>query len=134
MPDGERMVILGGANVGDIVVMDDPKTSENNYEIFPRTAPADAKLRDLPVLKRAYPAPLYPILILMPNGYFFVMANMDAVLYNFDTGDEIILPAMPGAIGRSYPFTGEILTENHCYLFVSSDLCCVAYRNLSEVL
>jgi hypothetical protein len=118
MADGERMVIVGGANVGDLVVMDDPKTAENNYEIFPRGSPADAKLRDLPVLKRAYPAPLYPFLHLMPNGYFFVMANMDAVLYNFDTGDEIVLPAMPGAIGRSYPFTGTTLTGKHCDLFV----------------
>jgi hypothetical protein len=53
----------------------------------------------------------------MPNGYFFVMANMDAVLYNFDTGDEIILPAMSWVIGRSYPFTGTIL--KHCDLSTS---------------
>jgi hypothetical protein len=62
MPDGERMVIVGGANVGDLVVMDDPKTAENKYEIFRQLTPAEAKLRDLPVLKRAYPAPLYPFL------------------------------------------------------------------------
>jgi hypothetical protein len=107
MPEGDRMVIIGGANVGQGFITYDEKESEANYEFYPQTKPADRKLRDLPVLKRAFPCPLYPFLHLMPNGYFFVMANMDAVLYNFDTGDEIILPQMPGKITRSYPYTGE---------------------------
>jgi hypothetical protein len=107
MPEGDRMVIIGGSTAGNIFIIYDEKQSEANYEFYPQTKPADRKLRDLPVLKRAFPCPLYPFLHLMPNGYFFVMANMDAVLYNFDTGHEIILPKMPGKITRSYPYTGE---------------------------
>ena len=60
----------------------------------------------MPLLTRASPAVLYPFLYLMPNGYFFAMAHYQAVLFNFDTGDEILLPEIPGKICRSYPWTG----------------------------
>lgn len=106
------MVIIGGSTAGNIFIIYDEKQSEANYEFYPQTKPADRTLRDLPVLKRAFPCPLYPFLHLMPNGYFFVMANMDAVLYNFDTEHEIILPKMPGKITRSYPYTGEMYTSS----------------------
>lgn len=107
MPDGVRTVFLGGAVQGDLVLLENTAQSSDNYEMYPRTAPADAALRTLPVLTRAYPAPLYPFVHLMPNGSLFVMANYHAALFDFDTGEEVVLPDIPGAISRSYPYTGE---------------------------
>lgn len=79
----------------------------------------------MPLLERASPAVLYPFLHLMPNGYFFVMANYQAVLFNFDTGDEIVLPDIPGKICRSYPWAGEGYSARPVTRLSIARFCCM---------
>jgi hypothetical protein len=61
----------------------------------------------LPFLERTLFSNLFPIVITLPTpGLVFLVANRDAIVYNYKTNREFRLPRLPNGVRVTYPMTG----------------------------
>nr|GMC69946.1 aldehyde oxidase GLOX-like [Ipomoea batatas] len=103
----DRVIIVGGKRAF-------------TFEFVPRF-PNMPKSTDLPFLHQTYERNsggnnLYPFLHLSSDGYLFIFANRDSILFNYRKNKVVKkFPRMPGEGSRSYPSTGSsvILPLDH---------------------
>ncbi|KIM63207.1 glyoxal oxidase [Scleroderma citrinum Foug A] len=110
MPNGS-ILVAGGKAEGN--------SAQSNLEILPRPSSGDTVVT-LDFLQRTYPNNLYPSLMVLPSGRFFIGYYNEARILDPVTFDTVtVLPNMPGAVnnslaGRTYPLEGSaVLLPQH---------------------
>ncbi|KAG9312683.1 copper radical oxidase [Chiua virens] len=111
MPNGSILVVGGVNGAGG--------PPQPSLEILPKPAGGDTTIT-LDYLQRTNPNNLYPFLLVLPSGRFFIGYYNEARILDPVTLDTVqVLPNMPGAVnnflaGRTYPMEGTaVLLPQH---------------------
>jgi hypothetical protein len=106
MPNGSILVVGGESGSNG--------PPQPSLEIMPKPAGGDTTIT-LDYLQRTDPNNLYPFLIVLPSGRFFIGYYNEARILDPVTFDTVtVLPNMPGAVnnflaGRTYPMEGSAM-------------------------
>jgi len=105
LDDGSAMII-GGSKKGGWI--NNSTVNNPTIEFWPPKNIQGSK--GLPIqlsfLVRTLYSNLFPIAFVLPSGGVFMAANQDAMLYDWRTGTERMLPQIPNGIRVTYPMAG----------------------------
>ncbi|PPQ67459.1 hypothetical protein CVT24_011516 [Panaeolus cyanescens] len=103
--DGSVMII-GGSKKGGWI--NNSTVNNPTIEFFPPKAIHGSG--GLPIalgfLETTLNANLFPIAFVLPDGKIFMAANQDAMIYDWETNTEILLPKIPNGVRVTYPMSG----------------------------
>jgi hypothetical protein len=105
LDDGAAMIIGGSVKGG---WMNNKTTNNPTIEYFP---PKNINgYNGTPVLSsflaKTLNSNLFPIAFTLPDGTVFIAANNDAMIYDWRTNTETLLPKIPNGVRVTYPMTG----------------------------
>ncbi|PLW28344.1 hypothetical protein PCANC_12918 [Puccinia coronata f. sp. avenae] len=106
LADGSIMIV-GGSKRGGF--RNDATMNNPTVEYFPPKLLTNSGKTQiyLPFLERTLFSNLFPIVITLPTpGLVFLVANRDAIVYNYKTNREFRLPRLPNGVRVTYPMTG----------------------------
>ncbi|CAE6504231.1 unnamed protein product [Rhizoctonia solani] len=105
--DDGSVSIIGGSTRGGW--MNNASTNNPTMEFFPPKPIGDQGVVRLDFLVNTLNSNLFPIVFTLPDGQLFMAANRDAVIYNWRTNQEQVLPPLPNGVRVTYPMTGTAL-------------------------
>ena len=106
IPDGNAMIIGGSTKGG---WMNNATVNNPTIEYYPpKPAPANIPIHS-PFLASTLNSNLFPAAFSISNGYVFMAANNDAMLYDWRTNSERGLPPIPNGVRVTYPLSGTVL-------------------------
>ncbi|EUC55446.1 copper radical oxidase [Rhizoctonia solani AG-3 Rhs1AP] len=105
--DDGSVGIIGGSTRGGW--MNNVSTNNPTIEFFPPKPIGDNGVIHLNFLINTLNSNLFPIAFTIPDGRIFVAANQDAMIYNWRTNHEQMLPPLPNRVRVTYPMTGTAL-------------------------
>lgn len=105
--DGSAM-ILGGSTEGGW--MNNATVNNPTIEYYPPKSIMDPGIPiHSPFLASTLNSNLFPVAFSISNGYVFVAANNDAMLYDWQSNHERRLPPIPNGVRVTYPMSGTAL-------------------------
>ena len=104
--DGSVMIVGGSIKGGWI---NNATVNNPTIEYYPPRSNLDPMVVHSPFLASTLNSNLFPAAFSIPNGYVFVAANNDAMLYDRQTNTERRLPPIPNGIRVTYPLSGTAL-------------------------
>jgi len=105
--DGSAM-ILGGSTKGGW--MNNATVNNPTIEYYPPKSISEPGIPiHSPFLASTLNSNLFPAAFSISNGYVFVAANNDAMLYNWQSNYERRLPPIPNGVRVTYPLSGTVL-------------------------
>ena len=105
--DGSAM-ILGGSTKGGW--MNNATVNNPTIEYYPPKSISDLGIPIYsPFLADTLNSNLFPAAFSVSNGYVFVTANNDAMLYDWRSNNERRLPPIPNGVRVTYPLSGTAL-------------------------
>lgn len=103
--DGSVMVIGGSIKGG---WMNNATVNNPTIEYYPPKSDSGIPVYS-PFLASTLNSNLFPAAFSISNGYIFLAANNDVVLYDWQTNNELRLPPIPNGVRVTYPLSGTVL-------------------------
>ncbi|KAJ8701466.1 hypothetical protein PTI98_000241 [Pleurotus ostreatus] len=108
LEDGS-VLIFGGSVIGGFI--NNASVNNPTFEFFPPKNIHGFNGLQIPskFLVDTLIANQFPTVMSLPDGNLFVVANQEAMLFNWKTNRETRLPRLPNGIRISYPFSGGVV-------------------------
>lgn len=108
IPDGSAMII-GGAKKGGWI--NNATVNNPTIEYYPPKSihGSNGMPIPMPFLKDTLNSNLFPIAFVLPDGKVVIVANRDAMIYDYEANTERRLPQLPNNVRVTYPMTGTAL-------------------------
>lgn len=105
LPDGSAMII-GGSKKGGW--MNNATVNNPTIEYYPPKSihGSNGLPIHLPFLVDTLNSNLFPIAFVLPDGKVLMVANSDAMIYDWEANTERRLPSLPNGVRVTYPMTG----------------------------